>query len=154
MRDLFTSLISLLAVLALGLTAGAMLAEAAILVPYWQSISPTEFFDWYGKNASLLADFYTPLEVGSAVLAIVTAVLYKMQGRPGTRYWMSAAVLSILVLLCFFVYFKDSNASFSNRAVPYEDLAAELVIWAKWQWVRVALGTTAFIAAVLGAGTE
>ena len=41
------SVLSLLGVLLLGVTAGAMLTEATILLPYWQSLAPTDFFDWY-----------------------------------------------------------------------------------------------------------
>ena len=64
------SLLSILGVLLLGVTAGAMLAEAAILVPYWRSLAPADFFDWYAANASLLVDFYSPLEIASAVVAV------------------------------------------------------------------------------------
>ncbi|MFA9472513.1 MAG: hypothetical protein ACERNK_18240, partial [Deltaproteobacteria bacterium] len=73
------SFVSVLGVLLLGLTAGAMLAEAAILVPYWRSLAPADFFDWYAAHASLLVDFYSPLEIASAVVALVCAVLYSAQ---------------------------------------------------------------------------
>ncbi len=34
---------ALLAVIALGLSAGAMLTEGAVLVPYWRSLPPDSF---------------------------------------------------------------------------------------------------------------
>ena len=64
------SFVSVLAVLLLGVTAGAMLAEAAILVPYWRSLAPADFFDWYAAHASLLVDFYSPLEIASATFFV------------------------------------------------------------------------------------
>ena len=67
MSRLLTSSVSVLAVVLLGVTAGAMLAEPAILVPYWRSLAPADFFDWYSANASLLVELYSPLEIASAV---------------------------------------------------------------------------------------
>lgn len=133
----------------LGVTAGAMLAEAAILVPYWQSLAPADFFDWYAANASLLVDFYSPLEIASAVVALVCAVTYTAQSRAGARLRWVAAILAIFVIALFFIYFKDANASFSDRTIAPGSLAAALATWGMWQWARVAVGFAAFAASVL-----
>ena len=142
------SFLSTFGVLLIGVTAGAMLAEAAILVPYWQSLPPADFFDWYAANASLLVDFYSPLEIASAVVALVCAGLYTAQSRPGARLWWVAAILSLVVIATFFVYFKDANASFSNRTITEESLPAALATWGAWQWGRVAAGCAAFATSV------
>ena len=92
MSRLPTSSVSVLAVVLLGVTAGAMLAEAAILVPYWRSLAPAHCFDWYSANASLLVDLYSPLEIASAVVALVCALTYSLQSRPGARLWGVAAL--------------------------------------------------------------
>ncbi|MFW2390207.1 MAG: hypothetical protein ACN4G0_17865 [Polyangiales bacterium] len=153
MRDYSASFLSTLGVLLLGVTAGAMLAEATILVPYWQSLDPTDFFDWYAANASLLVDFYSPLEIASAVVALVCAVVYSAQSRPGARLWWVSAVLALLVIATFFVFFKGANAAFSERAVAVDSLPAALATWGTWQWGRVALGFAAFVASVLAVRT-
>jgi len=149
----FASVVSVLGVLILGVTAGAMLAEAAILVPYWQSLAPADFFDWYAANASLLVDFYSPLEIASVLGALVCAVLYSAQSRPGAMFWWVAGILSILVIATFFLYFKDANAAFSNRAIAEDDLPAALASWGTWQWGRVGVGCAAFAASVLAIRT-
>jgi hypothetical protein len=132
MRDYSASFLSTLGVLLLGVTAGAMLAEASVLVPYWQSLDPADFFDWYAANASLLVDFYSPLEIASAVVALVCAALYSAQSRPGARLWWASAVLALLVIATFFVFFKDANAAFSERAVAVDSLRASLETWGSW----------------------
>ena len=147
------SFVSVLGVLLLGLTAGAMLAEAAILVPYWRSLAPADFFDWYAAHASLLVDFYSPLEIASAVVALVCAVLYSAQSRAGARLWWVASILSILVIATFFVYFKDANAGFSSRAISEDSLPTALEAWSRWQWGRVGVGLAAFVASVLAIRT-
>lgn len=131
-----------------------MLAEAAVLVPYWQSLAPAEFFDWYSANASLLVDFYSPLEIAAAVAALVCALTYSLQSRPGARLWWIAAALSLVVIAMFFVYFKDANAGFLNRGIEEDSLGKALATWGRWQWARVGVGCAAFVASVLAIRSE
>ena len=58
---------------ALGLAAGALLAEAAVLVLYWRSLEATQFLDWYSAHAGLLFRFFAPLEITAALLALAAA---------------------------------------------------------------------------------
>ena len=148
------SFVAVFGVVALGATAGAMLAEAAILVPYWQSLEPADFFDWYSANAALLVDFYSPIEITAAVTALVCAILYSAQSRPGVGLWWLAAALSIFVLVMFFLFFKEANAGFSERAIADDELPAALATWGAWQWARVTVGFMAFAAAVLAIRRE
>ena len=60
--ELLAFSVGLLAVLGLGLSAGALLAEAGVLVPFWQAQKPEAFLDWYRENASRLLGFFGPLE--------------------------------------------------------------------------------------------
>ena len=46
-----------LAVIALGLMAGALLAEAAILVPFWRALPAASFLKWYREHGALLLRF-------------------------------------------------------------------------------------------------
>lgn len=47
----------LVAVMALGLFAGAMLTEAGVLVPHWRSIDAQTFHAWYRSNATRSSPF-------------------------------------------------------------------------------------------------
>ena len=141
--------VSLVAVGLLGITAGAMLTEAVVLVPYWQSLAPTAFFGWYADNAALLVDFYSPLEVGTAIATLAAAIVFSAQGLRGARFMWVAAILSLLVIGTFFVYFKDANASFADQSIDAHALADALVTWERWQWGRVALGVAAFLASIV-----
>ena len=60
---------SFLAQVALGISAGALLAEAKVLVPFWRGLEPSEFLAWYRKHADLLLRFFGPLEIVAAVVA-------------------------------------------------------------------------------------
>jgi hypothetical protein len=137
-----------LAVLALGLTAGAVLAEGAVLVPYWRSLKGEAFLQWYRENGALLLRFFGPLEVAAAASAIAAAVTAWLSGRAGTSLLIAASVLSILVLAAFPLYFQRANASFAAGTIEPDRVSAELRRWAFWHWVRVLVASAAFLAAV------
>ena len=137
-----------LATLALGIAAGAMLAEGAVLVPWWRSMPPESFLRWYADNARRLFEFYGPLEIVSATLTLLAAVLH----APGRRWFIGAALLSLAVLAAFPIYFRDVNASFETGGVGIDRVAGELGRWAAWHWGRTMFGIVAFALALMGAG--
>ena len=140
-----------LAVIALGLSAGAMLAEAAVLVPYWRSLPPDAFLTWYRDNASLLFDFFAPLESASAALAIAAAILHRIGRLSGAGLFAVSAVLSAAVLGFFPLYFQQVNESFAAGTLVPDRVAEELARWARWHWSRTAIGIGAFAAAAFAA---
>ena len=135
---------ALLATLALGLTAGALLAEAAVIIPWWRTLPADVFFAWYAANTSRLFWFFEPLEAVSAVLVLVAAVLVR------TRWFVIAVLLSVAVLAMFPLYFEDANASFESATVAAADLPAVLARYSAWHWLRTLIGIAAFTAAALG----
>ena len=142
----------LLTVLVLGVAAGALLAEAFILVPMWQSMEASAFLAWYKANASRLVRFFAPLEI-AAVLApgLATAVLW-FEGSPGPAdlaYLGSATVLSLFVLVSFPLYFRDANASFAEATIELDDVPKELRRWERWHWIRTIVASLAFIVSIL-----
>jgi hypothetical protein len=142
----FGSAVAVLATLALGMAAGAMMAEGAVLVPWWRAMPPEAFLRWYAENARRLFDFYGPLEIVSATLTLLAAVVH----RPSRRWFIGAALLSLAVLAAFPIYFRDVNASFESGAIGVDRLPGELGRWAAWHWGRTALGVLAFALALFG----
>ena len=139
-----------LAAITLGLMAGALVAEGALLVPFWRSLHPADFLAWYRQHAALLQGFFGPLEVAAAVLTIAAAGLdWIDQGRG--RYWLGgSALLGIAVLAVFPIYFQRANMSFRTGAIATDRVKDELQRWSRWHWGRTVLAVSAFGAAVLG----
>jgi hypothetical protein len=137
-----------LAVVALGLSAGAVLAEGAVLIPFWRSLPPESFLAWYRQHAALLFRFFGSLEIVAAG-SIILATL----GRRSALLALSA-VLAVLVLAVFPLYFQRANASFADATIPVTEVAAELRRYATWHWARVALAVAAFTVAVVAAGAS
>jgi hypothetical protein len=146
----FAFTIGVLATASLGLCAGAVLAEACVLVPFWRSQDPASFLDWYRRNAERLLRFYGPLEATSGVLVLVATALAWLGHLPGAALFSVSAALTVAVLASFPFYFKNANASFASGSIPVARVAAELARWAAWHWARTAAATAAFLLAVLG----
>jgi hypothetical protein len=138
------SVTTALASVALGLSAGALLAEGGLLVPFWRASSPEAFLDWYERHASMLMRFFTPVEVSAAGLALAAAALHW-----GSAPLSLAALLSTGLLAMFPLYFERANASFAKRTVGIGNVAGELRRWAAWHWCRTGIAITAFALAVI-----
>ena len=141
--------IGFFAVISLGLSAGALLAEAGVLVPFWRSEDPKSFLAWYERHASLLLKFFGPLEAVSGVLVLVSTALAWLGLLPGRALFGASTGLTIAVLASFPLYFKEANARFAAGSLDLAKVAPELERWATWHWARTILATVAFGLAVL-----
>jgi len=137
-------LVGLLATLVLGLAAGALLAEGAVLIPWWRSLPAEAFLVWYAANTSRLFWFFGMLEAVSAVVVLVAAVLRR------DRFFVAATLLALAVLAVFPLYFEKVNASFASATIAPADVPTELARYLWWHALRIVLGTAAFTAALVG----
>lgn len=129
---------------ALGLAAGALLAEARVLVPMWRGMTPERFVAWYRDHAALLLGFFGPLEVASTACVLVATALGFTSGSAGAGPMGVAALLAIAVLATFPLYFQRANASFADGSLAADDVGPELARWARWHAVRTVLALVAF----------
>jgi hypothetical protein len=148
--DEIAKVVYFLTVVVLGISAGSLVAEGAVLVPWWRSMPPESFLIWYSANASRLFDFFGPLEIVSALLAAAAGALRRYQGGSGSGLFIASAILAVAVLLVYPLYFQEVNAGFAAGTTPVDEMPAELARWAAWHWARTTIGIAAFAAAVLG----
>jgi len=141
--------IVVLATLSLGLSAGALLAEGAVLVPFWRGMTPASFLAWYRAHAELLFKFFGPLEIVAAGLTLAALAAHWLTGAASSAPLFLAALLAVAVLLAFPLYFQKVNASFAAGTIAPERVADELRRWARWHWCRTGLGIGAFACAAL-----
>lgn len=147
--NVLADVLCLLSVAALGIFAGAMLTEGGVLVPFWRSLPPAEFFAWYAANDERLLGFFGPLTSVTALLALFAALVAMWARRAGRWLALLAAVLSFVAVATFFLYFGQANANFSSASIEASQLPAELTRWATWHWLRTAISCAAFAAALL-----
>ena len=93
--------LALAAVVSTGLMAGALLAEACLLVPYWRDLPPAEFLAHYRGQAQRLLRFFGPLEVASCALVIWAAITAAYGDRGYVASWIGSACALLAILLSF-----------------------------------------------------
>ncbi|WP_421765469.1 hypothetical protein [Ekhidna sp.] len=118
---------------------GSQLTEAVLLVPYWQSLSAADFYSYYQAFGPTIGQFYTILTIIAAVIPIGVSVYLGRIKAPGFRLALTSAVLAVLFVACFYVYFKGTNALFYQSAFSTAELKSELIVWSQWHWGRVGL---------------
>lgn len=133
----------------LGLLVGALMAEGALLVPYWRTLSPQEFYALHPSYGPRLYRFFAPLTIAGPSLSLVAAGSSIAVADQGQWFSVIAAALSSVVIGIYFVYFKSANAGFENHAIPESDLAAELGRWAAWHKGRTVIALLAFAGSLL-----
>lgn len=147
--NLASDILRILSAASLGVFVGAMLTEGLVLVPYWRSLAPDEFFRWYAANDRRLLGFFGPLTSATALLAVAAALASQWEGHSGRWLALVAAALSAVVVSTYFVYFQRVNAGFAAATIGAEVLPAELGRWSSWHWLRTALSGAALAAALL-----
>ena len=100
-------------------------------------------------NAARLLNYFGPLEVMAALLAITAAIATRRLEHDAAPIMLAVAMLSLATLLPFFVYFSEANASFADASVPLTDLPQELLRWERWHWARTLIAVVAFLCAVV-----
>lgn len=133
----------------LALFVGALLTEAMVLVPMWRTLQPQDFFTLHEAHAYRLYTFFAPLTAGATLLSVVAAITSVVADRPLSSASAVAAVLALVILSTYFLYFQRANASFAEASISHAALPAELTRWASWHWFRTAVGLVALASALL-----
>jgi hypothetical protein len=132
----------------LGLLAGALLAEGALLVPYWRTLTPEQFYALHPTYGPRLYRFYAPLTMAAPLAALLSAGGATFVHSHVAAAW-GAALLALALVACYGLYFQRANDAFSRHAVPPDELAPELARWAAWHRARVVIAILAFLSSLL-----
>lgn len=127
----------LLSVAVFSVFIGSQITEGALLVPYWQSLSASDFYSYYNEFGPSIAKFYSLLTITSALIPIVLAIYCKVIGSEGLKFALVSSFFAVLFVSFFFVYFKSANELFYQSAFDEAGLKEELMVWSKWHWSRV-----------------
>ncbi|WP_437744170.1 hypothetical protein WMF39_03725 [Sorangium sp. So ce1504] len=135
-------------VVLLGLLAGALWAEGALLVPYWKTLKAEEFYRLHPQYAPRLFRFFAPITAITPAAAFVAAVFAWLAASRAVWVSTVVAVLANSLVAIYFGYFKHANAAFAQAAIDPKDLPVELERWGDWHRLRVAICMLAFFGSV------
>jgi Domain of unknown function (DUF1772) len=137
-----------LSVFLLGLLAGALWAEGALLVPYWKTLSAQEFYRLHPEYAPRLFRFYAPITITAPITALLVAVMSFWINDNAKGLFILSALLANSLIAIYFIYFRDTNAAFSRAIIAIELLPQELERWGNWHRVRVCICVLAFFTSI------
>jgi hypothetical protein len=138
-----------LTTLVLGVFAGSLLTEALLLVPFFRSLSFADFNRLHSDFGPRLYQFYAPLTISATLVPVVTAAATLLDYPRINVFALAAAVLVLMILGTYFLYFRAANLAFTEKRLDEAALAKELARWAKVHTFRTTLALGAFAASVL-----
>lgn len=147
--ELLSQLLRLVASAGLGLLMGALLAEGALFIPYWRSLSAPSFYALHKDWGTRLYRFFAPLTIAATVSAVAAAVISMIEGSPGRWASLLAGVAALSLVAIYFAYFEGGNVRLAEVDMKSAELAEELARWERWHWTRVMHGIVAFVASLL-----
>jgi hypothetical protein len=140
-------MLALGATIFLGLFAGSLMLEGLVLVPFWRTLNPSEFFALHHQFGQRLFRYFSPLTTIAVALPLLSAVI-RPTGPHSTHRW-GAAVLGLAVLASFPLFFRKANAQFAGRAINDDELPQALQRWARMHAARTVIAVIAFLLSAL-----
>jgi len=131
----------------LGIFLGAQICEGALFVPYWKSLSPSDFYKLHQTYGKKIYQFFAPLTIAATVIPVSTAI-YSISVTPSI-FSLLMGGFTILFFSTFYLYFKKANQQFAEASIPYNELPKAINRWGRWHWGRVGLELMAFICSLI-----
>lgn len=116
---------------------GSQITEGVLLVPYWQSLSSTNFYAYYKEYGPYIGQFYTVLTIIAALIPIAISIYCKSINSNALKFALIASFFALLFVSSFYIYFKNTNELFYKAVLNDVGLKRELIIWSYWHWGRV-----------------
>lgn len=116
---------------------GSQITEGCLLVPYWKTLSRTEFYEYYSKFGPTIAKFFTVLTIIAALIPISISIYCFSNKSPALKYSIVSTFFAFLFIVLFYVYFKDTNQQFHKADFNSNQLKSVLRTWGHWHWLRV-----------------
>jgi len=128
---------------------GSQITEGVLLVPYWQSLSSTDFYAYYNEFGLSIGQFYTVLTIVAALIPILLSIYCKLINSNALRCALISSFFAILFVSSFYIYFKDANELFYQASLSDIELKNELIIWSYWHWGRIIIEFVSLVFLIL-----
>lgn len=133
---------------------GSQITEGVLLVPYWQSLSISDFYNYYQSFGPSIGRFYTILTIVAALIPIGLTIFYFKSKPSGLPYSLVSSLFAVLFIICFYIYFKGTNDLFYQAAFNEIELKKELITWNKWHWGRIVIEILSLVFLIIAIGKK
>ena len=142
------SAFNLIGICAAGAFTGTMLTIASILVPYWQSLPPGQFLDWFQTYESLVVRTIALVAVPAAIGVLGSLLLSLHDGRARLAWGTATAALLALAVITSVVHLPI-NFAFAAKTLALAEVGPSIDTWLRWHMARIVLGLLATVAGVV-----
>lgn len=140
--------INMLAVCGTAMFTGALLNIGLTFGPYWKSLDPADFLDWYARNLHFFA-LTISLCLGATLVGLLGSVWSSWSDVRNRTLWSAALACIVILLTITAIINGPLNGQFSSKSVPIEQVPAALNTWLTAHAIRIALGLTASVLSVV-----
>ncbi len=126
-----------LSIIVFSIFLGSQITEGLLLVPYWKSLSKTEFYEYYSKFGPLIGRFFSILTIIATMIPISISAYCFFNQLSALKYSIVSSFFALLIIAIFYIYFKDANQQFYNVYLNANDLKSALKKWEFMHWLRV-----------------
>ena len=139
---------NVLAVCGTAVFTGMLLTIGLTLGPYWKSLPPAEFLDWFSRHSHLVGQTIAPV-LFPTLLGLAGSLWLGWSDARRRHLWGAALVCILVLLVVTSIYNGPLNGQFVSKAVPPDEVPAALDTWLRAHAARVALGLAASVLGVL-----
>lgn len=132
----------LVAIVFASLFTGACFVVATILVPFWKTMEPVAFLDYFAIWSPSIGQTMILLE-GLSQLFLIVACLSARQDERSFKWWLFSAVTFSLTFLMFVIYFSKVNMGIETKTIDLAIVPEELVRWQMMHWIRTLVALSA-----------
>ena len=116
---------------------GSQITEGWLFLPYWKTLSGSEFYGFYAEFGQEIGRFYTVLTVAAVCIPIGASMYSFYKKSRALNYSIVSTFFALLIIALFYVYLKDINQQFYEAALSSTQLEAALKTWGHLHWIRV-----------------
>ncbi len=141
-------LFNILAITGIAMFAGVLLAIGVILGGYWKSLPTIDFLIVFSNNAQFIQRAI-PIVLLPAIVGIAGSIFFNWGNKDVRLLWISAAACIAVLLALTMIWFAPTNAQFTARSLPINDIPAKLDTWLMLHNIRIALATLASVLSII-----
>jgi hypothetical protein len=150
---LFRTVVNYTAIIASAAFAGAMIFIGIALSSYWRNLPPEQFLNWFSENSFYIARAI-PVFVGPSVLAIIGSLIMSWRNVSARPYWISSLLCLVGVGIVTVAIHLPANSTFVLKSVELEKVSSELWWWTTWHIMRILLGLSSAVCAIVATVKE
>jgi Na+-transporting NADH:ubiquinone oxidoreductase subunit NqrB len=125
-----------------------MLLIGVAIVPYWRSLEPLEFSQWFAAHATLIGRLMIPLGSLATLSVLLAASVAAVRRLPGWACLAVAAISAGFIAAIYPLYYSGANTALGSGTLAPAEITAELTRWRSWHWARIVAGVVAFLGAI------